>query len=81
MSYSTLRLSTVSVNPEAKRHVRIKQQVDDSTTGNVAKLVAVTVLELYKDNTREDVNLKLRDSIRRTSRNSNEHVVNVLSEQ
>jgi hypothetical protein len=76
----TLRLDAVSVNPEAKRHVRIAHQVNDSTAANVGILVGITVAILNKHNAKDRRNGDVVDSVRRTE-GGEEHVVNVLSER
>jgi len=74
---STLSVNAVLVNPEPKRHVGIEQQVSDSTTRHIGVLVAVQVLELNEHYARDQVDLKLSDSVRGTRRNSDEHVMKV----
>jgi hypothetical protein len=71
---STLSVNAVLVDPEPKRHVGIEQQVSDSTTRHIGVLVAVQVLELNEHNARDQVDLKLSDSVRGTRRNSDEHL-------
>jgi hypothetical protein len=72
---STLSVNAVLVNPETQRHVGIEQQVSDSTTRHIGVLVAVQVLELNEHYARDQVDLKLSDSVRGTRRNSDEHVM------
>ena len=66
---------TVSINPEAERHIRVEDKVEDSTTANVAVLIHQTVGELNKDNTRNRVDFDGTDSVRRTVSDGKEHVV------
>lgn len=66
----------VSVNPEAKRHVRIAHQVNDSTAANVGVLVGVTVAILNKYNAKNRRDLHGVDSVR-VAEDGEEHVVNV----
>ena len=71
---STLGSNAVLVNPETKAHVRIEQQVSDSTAANVSVLVAVAVAELNKHNTKDRRDLQCRDGIRGTTSDVEEHV-------
>ena len=54
----------IVVNPEAKRHIRIAHQVNDSTTANVGVLIGQTVAILNKHNAKDRRNLHGVDSVR-----------------
>jgi hypothetical protein len=71
---SPLRADAVLVNPETKAHVRIHEQVSDSTTANVSVLVAVAVVELNKCNTKDRRDLQVSNSVRGTTSDVEEHV-------
>ena len=43
-----IRLHTVGVDPEAKRHVAVEQQVGNGTTRHVAVVVSTAVVEHNK---------------------------------
>jgi hypothetical protein len=67
LNVATVSINTVSVNPEAKRHVRIGKQVQDSTTANVGVLVATSTVKGDVHYTSERISSHEVDSIRRTN--------------
>jgi hypothetical protein len=67
LNVATVRVDTVSVNPEAKRHVRVSKQVQDSTTANVGVLVATSTVKGDVYYTSERISSHEVDSIRRTN--------------
>ena len=76
---STLSTDTVLINPEAKRHVRIYNEIGDSTTANIGVVISVTVLELNKYITTNKVDNQLTNCFGCAARNGDvsvEHVVN-----
>jgi hypothetical protein len=73
---NTLGVDAVLVNPETKAHVRIHEQVSDSTTANVSVLVAVAVVELNKCNAKDRRDLQVSNGVRGTTSDVEEHVVN-----
>ena len=75
LNVTTVRVDKVSVNPEAKRHVRVSKEVDDSTTANTSVLVAVTTVKGDVNSTSQRVSSHEVDSIRRTNGNDSvEHL-------
>jgi hypothetical protein len=72
---STVRVDAVSINPEAKRHIRIGKQVKDSTTANTSVLVAITTVKGDVNSTSQRISSHEVDSIRRTNGNDSvEHL-------
>ena len=71
---STLRTNAVVVNPEAEAHVRVEQQVSDSTTANVGVLVSMTRCKLNKHNAKDRRDLQECNSVRGTRLDTEEHV-------
>ena len=71
---STLGSNAVLVDPETQAHVRVEQQVSDSTTANVGVLVAVAIGELNQDHAKNRRDLQSSDGIRGTTSDVEEHV-------
>jgi len=74
---STLGSNAVLIDPEPKAHVRVEQQVSDSTAANVGVLVAVAVGKLNQDNAKNRRDHEASNSVRGTTSDREEHVVKV----
>ncbi len=77
---STLRTDAVLVDPEPKAHVRVEQQVADSTAANVGVLVSVAVGELDEHNTKHRADDELSHSVRGAGGDSDEHVLKAVEQ-
>ncbi len=66
----------VVVNPEAKAHVWVEQQVGNSTTRYVSVLVDVAFGVSHLNNSTQWIYDHALDAVRCTARNVDEHVVN-----
>ena len=75
---STLRTDAVLVNPETKAHVRVEQQVGDSTAANVGVLVSMTRGELHEHNAKHRADLKASNSVRGARLDVEEHEMKAM---
>ena len=71
---NTLGVDAVLVNPETKAHVRIHEQVSDSTTANVSVFVSIAVGKLNQCNAKDRRDLQVSNSVRGTTSDVEEHV-------
>ena len=71
---STLAINTIGVNPEAKWHVRIVQEVNNGTTTDAGVLIGMTRIEQDTHNTCERVGCDVLNAIGVADNNGEEIV-------